>query len=241
VWDSATGQELLTLKGHTGPVHGLCFSPDGTRLASAGRHTVEVWESTLVPSGMLRKRALLEKVDMMFSQLPLKELILRELRKDTWLSKDDRGFALQVAQAHGEYPWQLNEAAWQVIRAPGAKKEAYTVALRHAEAAVRAAPGIGYYLNTLGIAHYRVGDYANALQTLMQSEKLNRTKNGAQPADLAFLAMAQHQLGKKDEANATLARLREFMKQSGWLNNAEAQGFLREAETLINGGEAGQE
>ena len=30
VWDAATGQETLTLKGHTGRVNGVAFSPDGT-------------------------------------------------------------------------------------------------------------------------------------------------------------------------------------------------------------------
>ena len=36
LWDVATGQELLTLKGHTSYVNSVVFSPDGTRLASAG-------------------------------------------------------------------------------------------------------------------------------------------------------------------------------------------------------------
>ena len=35
VWDAATGQETLTLKGHTGEVNSVAFSPDGKRLASA--------------------------------------------------------------------------------------------------------------------------------------------------------------------------------------------------------------
>ena len=35
VWDAATGQETLTLKGHTGSVNSVAFSPDGQRLASA--------------------------------------------------------------------------------------------------------------------------------------------------------------------------------------------------------------
>src|SRR5262249_5965495 len=36
VWEAATGQELLTLRGHTNTVTGVAFSPDGQRLASAG-------------------------------------------------------------------------------------------------------------------------------------------------------------------------------------------------------------
>ncbi len=34
LWDATTGQELLTLVGHTDWVQGLAFSPDGKRLAS---------------------------------------------------------------------------------------------------------------------------------------------------------------------------------------------------------------
>ena len=35
VWDAASGQELLTLKGHTGMVISVAWSPDGKRLATA--------------------------------------------------------------------------------------------------------------------------------------------------------------------------------------------------------------
>jgi WD40 repeat protein/tRNA A-37 threonylcarbamoyl transferase component Bud32 len=41
VCDAATGQEVLTLKGHTGPVFSVCFSPDGQRLASASGDLVD--------------------------------------------------------------------------------------------------------------------------------------------------------------------------------------------------------
>ena len=44
VWDVNTGQQTLTLKGHTGGVMSAVFSPDGSRLASASAdQTVKVW------------------------------------------------------------------------------------------------------------------------------------------------------------------------------------------------------
>jgi hypothetical protein len=60
-------------------------------------------------------------------------------------------------------------------------------------------------------------------------------QEGSFPDDLAFLAMARHQLGQKDEAKATLARLREVLKPPRRGINPDAAGFLREAEELIEG------
>ena len=34
LWDAATGEQRLTLRGHVGEVSALAFSPDGRRLAS---------------------------------------------------------------------------------------------------------------------------------------------------------------------------------------------------------------
>ena len=46
VWNASTGQEKLTLNGHTNYVHSVCFNPDGTRLASASRDgSVKVWDT----------------------------------------------------------------------------------------------------------------------------------------------------------------------------------------------------
>ncbi len=44
LWDAATGQEVLTLRGHGSPVRCVAFSPDGTRLAFASLWSVRVWD-----------------------------------------------------------------------------------------------------------------------------------------------------------------------------------------------------
>jgi WD40 repeat protein len=46
LWDAASGQEVLTLKGHTDIVRCVGFSNDGCRLVSGGwDHTVRVWDA----------------------------------------------------------------------------------------------------------------------------------------------------------------------------------------------------
>src|SRR5262249_52137554 len=53
VWDADSGQEVLTLPAHTGGVTGVCFDPDGKRLASAGAGTwrtageIKLWDAAI--------------------------------------------------------------------------------------------------------------------------------------------------------------------------------------------------
>ena len=46
VWDSATGEEVLSLKGHTKPVTSAAFSPDGKQIVTGSHdNTVKMWEA----------------------------------------------------------------------------------------------------------------------------------------------------------------------------------------------------
>lgn len=177
---------------------------------------------------------LVNQVRSLFDKLVLREEVLVTLQTDPTLSAVDRDLTLQIAQAYRQYPNSLNEAAWNTAKAREAGQEAYALAKRQAEAAVLLAPGDGNILNTLGVAQYRIGQYAEAVTTLSQSDKINTVRyQGSIPSDLAFLAMAQHRLGQKEQAAATAVRLREVMKQGRWAKDDEAQAFLRETEAVV--------
>ena len=49
VWDVATGTEVASLRGHSGAVMGVAFSPDGKRLASTSGYRVngelKIWDT----------------------------------------------------------------------------------------------------------------------------------------------------------------------------------------------------
>ncbi len=214
------------------------------------------WDAMGRAAMMNPKLQALQLVRALFGTLVRKDDVLDHLRRDPALSEPLREQALALAedylQHYPQYPEALNNASWFVVRPPHADAAAYRHALLQAQEACRLNPGNGNSLNTLGVAQYRVGLYAEALDTLNKSNQLNTDfYHGPIPHDLAFLAMAHHRLGQKDEARAALDRLEEVMKNPRWVEprpgasrkqaltppewRLEAKAFLREAEDLILG------
>jgi WD40 repeat protein len=151
------------------------------------------------------------------------------------LDEDIRQAALEIARRHPENDSGLNSASWTIVSQPNQDSKSYSRALRQAEAVCRERADVGIYLNTLGVAQYRTGQYESARATLTRSSKLNADAGNLHPGDLAFLAMSHHQLGNTDESSRLLIQLRQLMEQERWKKDAESQRFLREAEDRISG------
>jgi hypothetical protein len=237
IWDVLTGQETLTLRGHTNFVSGVAFSPDGQKLASASWDgTVKVWETAALTEEQVRRRRAVVIAHQLFESLDTQAEVMAHLRQDRFLGEPLRSEVMELVKQHQVDPVQLNNRSWAAVRQPDTPPNRRERALRQAREASRLGPENGGFLNTLGVALYRCGQYQAALDALTRSEQLNTAQGGtADPADLAFMAMAQHRLGKKEAARQTLASLRQAANSPRYASDEESQAFLREAEKLLQG------
>ena len=89
-----------------------------------------------------------------------------------------------------------NNLAWRLATSDQPHLRNPLLALELAKKAVALAPKEGSYWTTLGAAHYRAGNWKDAIDALHTSIELGH-KDGL---NWFFLAMAHGQLGQKDEA-----------------------------------------
>jgi tetratricopeptide (TPR) repeat protein len=90
------------------------------------------------------------------------------------------------------------------------------------------------FLNTLGAALYRAGQFEQAIRRL--EEGIRKRGSESLPQDCTFLALAHHQLGHHAEAHAWLDRLRTYEpngSDGAYWNELEIRLLRREAEAAI--------
>jgi tetratricopeptide (TPR) repeat protein len=136
-------------------------------------------------------------------------------------------------------PAALNQLAWLLAACPEAKFRDPGRAVEAAKKAVALAPEGGGYWNTLGVAHYRAGDWKAAVAALQKSVEL---RHGGDGFDFLFLAMAQWQAGNRadartwyDRAVHWLGEQREALAKDA-RQAEELRRFRAEAEELLQVG-----
>src|SRR5262249_15890334 len=104
-------------------------------------------------------------------------------------AKADLEKAVQVALEHPDKSTadSLNHVAWEMILPSNVNPSIAQRAVELARRAVEEAPKAGLIWNTLGVAHYRAGDWKAAVETLEKSMSL---RQGGDSFDWFFLAMA---------------------------------------------------
>ncbi len=129
--------------------------------------------------------------------------------------------------------------AWVATQVPSAVDDlATTVAL--ARRAADSAPDNWSYAETLGAAHYRAGEWDQAVLALDRAVKLQ--KEGGTVWMKCFLAMAHHRLGHYDEAQAWLDKAYEHINREAapdfpnppdWQERVRRRLLYREAAELL--------
>jgi dipeptidyl aminopeptidase/acylaminoacyl peptidase len=240
LWDAVTGAELLTFPSQRG-ADDVAFSPDGKTIAVGtfeGR--VILWESAPPVGGYETRRngaAAQKIVDELYKKHNFYYDVIDKLQSDKTLDETMKKLALQIANSRKwEDAEKLKERSWEVVRLSVGDPNAYRAALANAEKANTLEPNDPSIFNLVGAAQYRVGSYEDALKTLTKSEQiLSAAGEEPNPANMAFTAMALHQLGRPEQAKVALERLRSLLKDERFAQDEQAKAFLAEAEKLIEG------
>jgi hypothetical protein len=201
LWDPASGRLLLTLQGHTAGVQSVAFSPDGRRLASVSDDgTVKLWD---VASGQevltLKVPGVRSVASMAFS--PDGKRLVGDLA-GTIMIWDASKSVTDSAQGCNHLAWLLATPAEPHRRNPARAVELATKA-------VSLAPTEGAFWNTLGVAHYRAGDWKAAINALETSLKLQ----GDNGFDYFFLAMSHWQRGEREQARQQYDKAIRWMEK----------------------------
>jgi WD40 repeat protein len=204
------------------------------------------WSAEALAEGRVRREAAV-LLDPLRAYRVTKPELLDALRRNGGLPGPVRRLALQEAEAWQEKAWLLNLYAWEMVTQRGFSRAEYERWLRLADRAA-ALPdaeryqfrddgggdtgGRKFIARTRGVALYRLGRFDEALRTL---DAVKKDGFGFDPPCLAFLAMAQQRQGQKEEAAATLARLRTLLGEMSPWQRGQWAGRLREAEEVIEG------
>jgi serine/threonine protein kinase/WD40 repeat protein len=249
---TGTGVELARL---TAPeqtrLQPCCFTPDGTQLITLGIETtaLHIFDLRAIRAG-------LAELDLDWDAPPYPPAVAAPLPAPLSIHFElrDVGQLLQEAAGHiraNEHAKALEalrqavkigpdnatahkNLAWLLLTAPQELRDP-ALALAEARKAVELEPKQFLFRNTLGVALYRSGQFAEAVPVLEQS--LREGKGQADAFDLFFLAMSHHRLGEPAKAKQCQERAAAwFQDRQGKLPaqwTHELTAFQAEADAVL--------
>jgi tetratricopeptide (TPR) repeat protein len=132
---------------------------------------------------------------------------------------------------HRENADRCIRLAWCLAFSPDAQTHEPRRAVALAERAVKLAPEEGGYWRTLGVAHYRAGDWKAAVAALDKSISLGKGEDDW-CLNWIFLAMAHWQMGDKDEARKYYDQATTWIEKTN-TGDIVLRHFQDEAEELL--------
>ena len=152
------------------------------------------------------------------------------------LSRWDKALADfgKIEELQGNSADAKNTLAWLLANCPEVRYRDPHRAVELAKKAVALAPKVGRFHNTLGVAHYRAGNWSAAIKELEESNKLRK---GGNSFDWFFLAMAHWRLDQKDEGLNWYKQAVEWLEKNGQSRPRKAREeltrFRAEAKELL--------
>jgi serine/threonine protein kinase len=135
----------------------------------------------------------------------------------------------RLALPHDEQGGIANDLAWYLVDCPALSLRAPAEAIGLARKAVTRAPRMGEYWNTLGVAHYRTGDFQSARIALARSMEL---RSGGDASDRFFLAMAYERTGDRKQARIWYDKAVHWMDKRSPQQEADLRYRVEAKETL---------
>jgi eukaryotic-like serine/threonine-protein kinase len=184
---------------------------------------------------------LLNKVNVARQRPALLHLLSSSLPWEAMVTKDELLRRIRETYpgefwAHGRFAMAMSHdmLAWHLATIADPKFRDEKWALELAMEAVRLAPNDGDFWNTLGVAHYRMGNWNEAVRVLEKAMELSK---GGRADDWFFLAMAHWRLGNRDAARGSYDQAVEWIQKQksspSPLFNEALRRFRAEAAELL--------
>ncbi len=227
LYDTKTNQRIARLESPDQvEIVSLSFSSDGGHLVAAcNKDRVQIWDLR-----ELRRRLRAMRLDWDAPPIPPEHgrttlpltITFNEPSAEQRAQAQIADYADRV-KANPKDADAQNGLAWFLVLAPERLREPQR-AVAHARTAVEL--GGAYYLNTLGSAYYRTGEYTKAIAIL--NESLQKGNGESDAFDLFFLAMVHQRLAEPEKARLFFDRAIKW-----WESKPKLQASWVEDLTLI--------